>query len=183
MKNQIILANEVIALDEHGRISLNTLHKLSGEGSAKKPDNWLRLQSTQELLAEIRQFSDLRTDPLIVINGGNERGTYAHELLAVSYAGWISPRFQLQVNQAFLDSYRQPTVSENINISKDEYIDLLKSKIHLLERKKKHHRRANKPLSTQEKSQIVLLHRQGLSNRQIAEKLNRSIATVWALVR
>ncbi|HHF6578508.1 TPA: KilA-N domain-containing protein, partial [Haemophilus influenzae] len=76
MKNQIILANEVIALDEHGRISLNTLHKLSGEGSAKKPDNWLRLQSTQELLAEIRQFSDLRTDPLIVINGGNERGTY-----------------------------------------------------------------------------------------------------------
>ena len=117
-----------------------------------------------------------------MINGGNERGTYAHELLAVSYAGWISPRFQLQVNQAFLDS-RQPTVSENINISKDEYIDLLKSKIHLLERKKKHHRRANKPLSTQEKSQIVLLHRQGLSNRQIAEQLNRSIATVWALVR
>ncbi|HHF6578320.1 TPA: helix-turn-helix domain-containing protein, partial [Haemophilus influenzae] len=62
-------------------------------------------------------------------------------------------------------------------------IDLLKSKIHLLERKKKHHRRANKPLSMQEKSQIVLLHRQGLSNRQIAEQLNRSIATVWALVR
>ncbi|MGX3067716.1 helix-turn-helix domain-containing protein [Ursidibacter arcticus] len=28
-----------------------------------------------------------------------------------------------------------------------------------------------------------MLHRQGLSNRQIAEQLNRSVATVWALVR
>ncbi|WP_052437564.1 KilA-N domain-containing protein [Haemophilus influenzae] len=183
MKNQIILANEVIALDEHGRISLNTLHKLSGTGKEKQPALWLRLNGTQELIAELDRSTDLKIAPITVIKGGLEQGTYAHELLAVSYAGWISPRFQLQVNQAFLDSHRQPMVSENINISKDEYIDLLKSKIHLLERKKKHHRRANKPLSMQEKSQIVLLHRQGLSNRQIAEQLNRSIATVWALVR
>lgn len=93
MKNQIKLANKIIALDECDRVSLNTLHQLSGKGSAKKPDNWLRLQSTQELITEITQFSDLRTAPLQVINGGVNRGTYAHELLAVSYAGWISPRF------------------------------------------------------------------------------------------
>ncbi|MGX3067698.1 KilA-N domain-containing protein, partial [Ursidibacter arcticus] len=149
MKNQITIANEIITLDEFGRISLNILHKLSGEGGAKKPDNWLRLQSTKELVAEISQFSDLRSEPLMVINGGAERGTYAHELLAVSYAGWISPRFQLQVNQAFLDSKRQPIQNEQVQISKDEYIDLLKNKIQLLERKKKHkpHRRSPKPLS------------------------------------
>ena len=41
---------------------------------------------------------------LHVVHGGEESGTYAHELLAVSYAGWISPAFQLRVNQAFIDS-------------------------------------------------------------------------------
>lgn len=30
-------------------------------------------------------------------------GTFAHELLAISYAGWISPAFQLPVNQVFMD--------------------------------------------------------------------------------
>ena len=38
-----------------------------------------------------------------MIKGGLSQGTFAHELLAISYAGWISPAFQLQVNQVFLD--------------------------------------------------------------------------------
>ncbi|WP_275356057.1 KilA-N domain-containing protein, partial [Xenorhabdus bovienii] len=37
------------------------------------------------------------------INGGMSPGTFAHELIAVSYAGWIRPDFQLDVNQAFID--------------------------------------------------------------------------------
>ncbi|CDH18886.1 conserved hypothetical protein [Xenorhabdus bovienii str. kraussei Quebec] len=36
-------------------------------------------------------------------HGGASPGTYAHELIAVSYAGWIRPDFQLDVNQAFID--------------------------------------------------------------------------------
>ncbi|MGT3291634.1 KilA-N domain-containing protein, partial [Yersinia enterocolitica] len=35
---------------------------------------------------------------------GVNQGTFAHELLAIEYAGWISPAFRLQVNQTFLDS-------------------------------------------------------------------------------
>ena len=38
-----------------------------------------------------------------MVNGGTQQGTFAHELLSISYAGWISPRYQLQVNQVFLD--------------------------------------------------------------------------------
>lgn len=186
MKNQIKLANEIIALDECDRVSLNTLHQLSGKGSAKKPDNWLRLQSTQELITEITQFSDLRTAPLQVINGGVNRGTYAHELLAVSYAGWISPRFQLQVNQAFLESkHLQPlTVQNDIQINKDEYIELLKYKIQYLEQDtRKATRSAPKPLTKEEKQQIILLTQQGYHYRHIARQLNRSFSAVRAVIR
>jgi hypothetical protein len=61
----------------------------------------MRRDETKELIAELdSQSAFLHSD---VVNGGNASGVYAHELLAVSYAGWISPSFQLKVNQAFLD--------------------------------------------------------------------------------
>ena len=34
---------------------------------------------------------------------GRNGGTFAHELVAVEYAGWISPRFRIKVNQTFID--------------------------------------------------------------------------------
>lgn len=100
--NQIIIANQNVTLDEYGRISLNTLHKLSGAGRSKEPGQWLRLASTQELITVLEQDADLHHGQKIIeaMHGGATPSTYAHELLAVSYAGWISPRFQLQVNQA-----------------------------------------------------------------------------------
>lgn len=54
--------------------------------------------------------SGLAQEVVSVIKGGVSPGTFAHELLAISYAGWISPAFQLQVNQVFLD-YRTGKLS------------------------------------------------------------------------
>jgi hypothetical protein len=79
------------------------LHKASGGKDAKRPKAWLATKSTQELIEELRQNSALGQNLITVTRGGTEQGTFAHELLAVSYAGWISPKFQLMVNQVFLD--------------------------------------------------------------------------------
>ncbi|MDE9494653.1 KilA-N domain-containing protein [Xenorhabdus bovienii] len=101
-----------IPLDEFGRYNLNTLHKASGEGKSKTPNKWLETKQAKEL---IRQLEDklLKTfqtpnsgsaqKVINTINGGMSPGTFAHELIAVSYAGWIRPDFQLDVNQAFID--------------------------------------------------------------------------------
>ncbi|WP_235896028.1 phage antirepressor KilAC domain-containing protein [Yersinia alsatica] len=43
------------------------------------------------------------TSPLDSVKGGLAQGTFAHELLAIEYAGWISPSYRLKVNQTFLD--------------------------------------------------------------------------------
>ncbi|MET4696116.1 phage antirepressor KilAC domain-containing protein [Endozoicomonas lisbonensis] len=97
-----VIAGITITTDDKGRFSLNALHKASGEGSGKQPSNWLRLYSTQALVEELVNSSDMMSLPVVRKEGSNG-GTFAHELLAISYAGWISPSFQLQVNQTFLD--------------------------------------------------------------------------------
>lgn len=102
MRELIFIAGMEIPVDDYGRVSLNALHRASGEGAGKQVSNWLRLDNTKELIEELSNSSDLMSLP-IETKEGRSGGTYAHELLAVSYAGWISPRFQLQVNQVFID--------------------------------------------------------------------------------
>ena len=98
-----VIAGIEITTDADGRFNLNALHKASGLGKAKQPANWLRLDSTKELINELDQSSDLRTASVDTVVGSANPGTYAHELLAIAYASWISPSFHLQVNQVFLD--------------------------------------------------------------------------------
>lgn len=101
-KQAPVLAGVEISTDVEGRYNLNLLHRVSGFGKSKQPSNWLRLKSTAELIREISNSSDLRSLPVTKIEGV-KGGTFAHELLAISYAGWISPAFQLKVNQVFID--------------------------------------------------------------------------------
>ncbi|OCG34808.1 MULTISPECIES: KilA-N domain-containing protein [unclassified Gilliamella] len=110
MKNSIknnlscpVIAGISITTDEQGRYNLNALHKASGGKDAKRPKAWLATKSTQELIEELRQNSAFGQEIITVTKGGINQGTFAHELLAISYAGWISPKFQLTVNQVFLD--------------------------------------------------------------------------------
>lgn len=101
-----------IPLDEHGRYNLNTLHKASGEGSHREPNQWLRTKQAKELIKQL-EVKLLKTNQtantqvaqkvISVAKGGVTPGVFAHELIAVSYAGWIRPDFQLDVNQAFID--------------------------------------------------------------------------------
>lgn len=101
-----------IPLDEFGRYNLNTLHKASGEGENKEPNRWLRTKQAKELIAELEskllkmfQTPNMAAAQKVVDTavGGTSPGTYAHELIAVSYAGWVRADFQLDVNQAFID--------------------------------------------------------------------------------
>lgn len=110
-----VIAGHEITADEHGRFNLNAIHRASGEGSHKLPSQWARRSDAQELVAELKsQSADLHFEPLSSTRGGAHRGTYAHELLAISYAGWISPKFQLLVNQVFLD-YRMGRLQQAAN--------------------------------------------------------------------
>ncbi|EOB3110387.1 TPA: phage antirepressor KilAC domain-containing protein [Yersinia enterocolitica] len=98
-----VIAGVEITTDLEGRFNLNALHKASGLGEDKSPSQWMRRSTTKALINELSVNSHLADKVINSIKGGVTPGTFAHELLAVSYAGWISPAFQLQVNQTFLD--------------------------------------------------------------------------------
>lgn len=101
-----VIAGIEIHTDEEGRFNLNALHRASGLAAHKRPNEWLRSKQVQELVSELEsQNGNSRSaqKSINVVNGGTQQGTFADQLLAISYAGWISPRFQLQVNQVFLD--------------------------------------------------------------------------------
>lgn len=95
-----VIAGVEITTDAEGRFNLNALHKASGAEKKNGPSYWLALNSTAQLIDELENQT---TEISVVKKEGRNGGTFAHELLAVSYAGWISPAFQLQVNQIFID--------------------------------------------------------------------------------
>lgn len=103
-----VIAGVEITTDTEGRFNLNALHKASGAEKKNGPSYWLALDTTKSLISELeQQLSDTEISVSVIksVKGGLNQGSYAHELLAVSYAAWISPAFQIQVNKVFI-AYR-----------------------------------------------------------------------------
>ena len=113
-----VIAGVDITTDEEGRYSLKALMQAAIDGGVTKdvrPNEWMALQSTQEM-AEILITENPALEP-IVSKPGRYGGTFVHELLAISYAGWISPAFQIKVNQTFIDYHtgsRQPMIPQDL---------------------------------------------------------------------
>lgn len=101
MSNLQILSNQI---RENGNLySLNDLHIASGGESKHRPNQFLRLDTTKELIAEMENENQPRNTILVVKNG---LGSYACEELVLSYAMWISPKFHLIVLRAFLAMHK-----------------------------------------------------------------------------
>lgn len=128
--NSITIANSQIRqLD--GLYSLNDLHQAAGGEAKHKPANFMRLDTTQALVAEI-QVSDMSLAEK-TIHGGNNRGTYVVKELVYAYAMWINPAFHLKVIRAF-DALQTgavppaptfPTMADALGIYRDSVQALL----------------------------------------------------------
>ena len=100
MTHSLSVLNTDIRIHD-GLYSLNDLHRAAGGEQRHKPGNWLRIDQTRELIKEIKQCSDMSTDPIKTVNGGKAPGTYACKELVYAYAMWISAKFHLHVIRAF----------------------------------------------------------------------------------
>lgn len=81
-----------------GLFSLNDLHKASGENKSQRPGEFLRLDPTKALIAEIETAGY----PAVKTVEGRNGGTYACRELVIAYAAWISAAFHLKVIRVFL---------------------------------------------------------------------------------
>ena len=94
------IASTSIRMDKAGRYCLNDLHRAAGAEIKHQPSNWLRLDTTQGLIDEVSNSSDLRSKA-ISSESGRYGGTYAVKELVIAYATWISSTFYLRVIRAY----------------------------------------------------------------------------------
>ena len=92
--------------DQKGSVMLNATQM--GKAFGKRPNDWLRLQSTEEFLnaLKISQNADMRSElfenekPLVeVVNGGKNKGSWFHEDVALEFSRWLSPSFAIWTNK------------------------------------------------------------------------------------
>ena len=114
MSNLTILNNSIRS---YGNLySLNDLHQASGGLDKHSPFRFMRNESTQELISEMKNEMNTKSgvqkeaqgSDLIfkTLRGRNIQGTWVCEELVISYAMWISPKFHLIVLRAFLAMHR-----------------------------------------------------------------------------
>lgn len=98
-----------VRVDDEGRYSLNDLHAAAvanGEATeSQKPSKFLRSAQVKRFIKALKTKAQKcpleQNQPLKVINGGDEPGAWGVELLAIRYAAWIKPEFEIEVYEVF----------------------------------------------------------------------------------
>lgn len=82
-----------------GLYSLNDLHKAAGNEKRHQPADFLKIDQTKALIAEIGNSEESRS---LITKEGRGGGTFACKELVIAYAAWISAAFHLKVIRVFL---------------------------------------------------------------------------------
>jgi hypothetical protein len=103
-KSELVVLGAQIADDGDARYRLVDLHKASGKLEKHKPVQFMRLQSTKDLVKELRAEKvgnpTLSPDP-VNTKKGRGGGIHVCRELVYAYAMWISARFNLRVIRSF----------------------------------------------------------------------------------
>ncbi|BCU51194.1 hypothetical protein CIAM_47150 (plasmid) [Citrobacter amalonaticus] len=106
MQYPTVIVNGVsVRVDAEGRYNLNDLHAaavLKGEATeSQKPSKFIRNGSVKRFVIALvgkGQNCPLENNQALkVFRGGDEPGVWASELLAIRYAAWIKPEFEIRV--------------------------------------------------------------------------------------
>ncbi|MFY3772174.1 hypothetical protein AHYW_001741 [Providencia manganoxydans] len=103
--NQLVIDGVSVRQDFNGRFCLNDLHRAAGGEKKHSPSYFLENDKTKELVNELLFTTGnpalKDNQPVMVVNGGVERGSYACKELIYAYAMWINPSFSLKVIRTF----------------------------------------------------------------------------------
>lgn len=102
--NHSLVIDGITISSKNNLYRLNDLHKAAGGKNTDRPQNWLAIEQTQELVKflEDEKLASDKKQILTIIKGGNlPQGTYVCKELVYSYAMWISPQFHVAVIRAY----------------------------------------------------------------------------------
>ncbi len=109
VRTDLIIGGRRIDEDDRGFINLTDLWKLASSPSMKKPTNWRQLPTTEAYIVAVANKLGLsyekgRYNPksVLYVKTGKGGGTYAHVLVAVAYAEYLSLSLAVDMKQTYL---------------------------------------------------------------------------------
>ncbi|WP_334471092.1 KilA-N domain-containing protein [Arsenophonus sp. PmNCSU2021_1] len=108
MSKLVVIENTIVRQDAFGRYCLNDLHRAAvAQGKAtesQRPSVFLRSEGISAFAQKVSEAS--QSASVNIIKGGLESGSWAVEIIAIRYAAWIDPAFEVQVYERFRDSIK-----------------------------------------------------------------------------
>ncbi|QDL33992.1 KilA-N domain-containing protein [Serratia liquefaciens] len=104
MKYPTVAVNGVsVRVDEEGRYNLNDLHAAAvAEGNAtesQRPGEFLKTKQVQRFVQALSDAKKVAS--VLTIKGGPLQGSWGLELIAIRYAAWLNPLFEIKVYETF----------------------------------------------------------------------------------
>jgi hypothetical protein len=96
-----------VAFKGMDQVNLTDMWRAAGSNPDKRPNDWLALNSTQELIVAAMKKLNTVQNGIIKTTKGKYGGTWAHRVVAVSYAGYLSPELQVWINEVFLERLKE----------------------------------------------------------------------------
>jgi hypothetical protein len=106
---QLVLRGRSIRTDEMGRICLNDIWESGAFSDSRRSQDWWRLPATKALAEALlerqgksRPFQKADFEEIYFAIGKPGGGTFAHPILACSYAGYLTPGLEVEVREVWL---------------------------------------------------------------------------------
>lgn len=123
MSNALVIRGVSVTEDENGYLRLDDIWRLAKAKPTRTPKHWRGNNAAKALIQALQQkvtHGYLKADkpniPVIYAKRGKgNEGTYGHPVLAAAYAGYLSPKLEIEVRTVWL-RYRaaDPTLADEV---------------------------------------------------------------------
>jgi hypothetical protein len=116
--SNLIIADSQVSINKDGMYCLNDLHKIAvANGQATESQRPSKFLSSESVISFISALdSEARNSASVKTVKGGKSGTYAVELVAMKYAGWINPSYEVQVYKA-MQSLKNGNIEKAVELS------------------------------------------------------------------
>lgn len=94
---------KVVAADPAGRLNLTDIWKQVSSPYQQRPAAWFALASTDKYLEATAKKLKVAKSDLLITKAGRGGGSFAHKLVALEYARYLSPKLAVAVNEVFFE--------------------------------------------------------------------------------
>lgn len=114
-----------VRTDKDGKVCMTDLWKLAGSSEGKRPVDWTRQKQSIGFIDAASVFLKGASGALLKTTKGKNGATWAHPIVALQYAKFLSDELGVIVNQNFLERIEE---EKNPDLIADRYIRTWKKK-------------------------------------------------------